>query len=126
MAKRKRSALGSSPIDRVLAPPPRSEQTTRQRAEKTRTRSEAIGPRESVRRGSTKRVAHTFRINADVLDQCRAAVVALAGAPVRLTLSDLVESALERELERLKRKHNGGEDFPAYGGTLRAGRPVGS
>lgn len=123
MASRKRKALARSPIDGVLSPP---EPAKRKRASQARKKKTTSPKRNSKPAPARKRVAHTVRIDAELLDECRAAVIALAGAPLRLTLSDLVESALQRELKRLKRQHNDGADFPAYGGKLRAGRPIGS
>jgi hypothetical protein len=74
-------------------------------------------------RGGSK-VRATFHIAADVLEEARNAVVYLAGPPTRLTLADLAENALKRELERLKKTHNSGRDFPARNGELRGGRPI--
>jgi len=51
-------------------------------------------------------------------------VVFLAGPPARLTLAGLAETALRRELERLKKTHNGGKAFPRREAELRGGRPV--
>jgi hypothetical protein len=136
MAQRKKSALGSSPIDLVLSPPPAKPAAQPTKARKQKRRRAARKPATATSAAPTeanpqpqrsgKRVAHTVRLDSELLAECRAAVVALAGAPVRLTLSNLVESALQRELERLKQAHNGGDDFPAFEGNLRAGRPIGS
>lgn len=53
----------------------------------------------------------TFHLPASLLDQARDAVVALSGPPARLTLAELAETALRREIERLKQAYNGGADF---------------
>ena len=139
MASRIRKDLARNPIDRVLSLPEPTEkteprrETRRKKASRKQTgqrkaRSSNVGPTKASTpaKPPSKRVAHTVRINAELLDECRAAVIALAGAPLRLTLSDLVESALQRELQRLKRQHNGGAEFPQYDGKLRAGRPIGT
>ena len=53
-------------------------------------------------------------------------MIHFSGPPERLTMAKLAEDALRHELERLKRKHNEGEDFPTREGPVRTGRPVGS
>lgn len=66
----------------------------------------------------------TFHLPVALVDEARAAVFALAGPPERLTLAGLVERALRAELDRLERKHNGGEPFEAPAAPLRTGRPM--
>lgn len=66
----------------------------------------------------------TFHLPAELLDAARNAVVYLAGPPVRLTLAELAETALRRELDRLKKSHNSGKDFPPRSGELKGGRPI--
>ena len=63
-------------------------------------------------------------IYASALEKARNAVVYLAGPPTRLTLADLAKNALKKELERLKKAHNSGKEFPARNGELRGGRPI--
>ena len=70
------------------------------------------------------KVRATFHISERLLQEARNAVVYLAGPPTRLTLADLAEHALRREIERLKKAHNAGKDFPARSGELRGGRPI--
>lgn len=74
-------------------------------------------------RGGTK-VRATFHVSAELLEEARNAVVYLAGPPTRLTLADLAETALKKELERLRKVHNSGEKFPARNGELKGGRPI--
>lgn len=74
------------------------------------------------RRGS--KVRATFHISAELLDELRDAAVSLSGPPDRMTLSDLAEGALRREVERLKRVHRGGKTFARRGQELRGGRPI--
>jgi hypothetical protein len=62
----------------------------------------------------------------EVFEEARDAVVYLSGPPVRLTLAALAERALRRELDRLKKAHTEGKDFPRRRGRLRSGRPIGS
>lgn len=58
-----------------------------------------------------KRVKHSFTVRRDLLDEVRGAAEHLAGHPVFLTLSQLVETALENELVRLRKAHHGGKPF---------------
>jgi hypothetical protein len=66
----------------------------------------------------------TFALPQDLVEACRDAADFLSGPPVRMTLAALVERALRREVERLRREHHHGEDFPPRGGPLRTGRPM--
>jgi len=71
-----------------------------------------------------KKVRATFHLPTDIFEQCRDAVVHLSGPPTRLTLAALAETALRRELKRLRSRHNKGNPFPARSGELRGGRPI--
>lgn len=70
------------------------------------------------------KVRATLYLPADLLDEARDAAVFLAGYPVRLTLSKLVEDAFRAELRRLKQLHNDGQDFPQRNENLKGGRPI--
>lgn len=70
------------------------------------------------------KVRATLYLPADVLNQARNAAVHLAGYPERLTLTKLAETALRNELEKLKLRYNGGQDFPERSEDLRGGRPI--
>jgi hypothetical protein len=74
------------------------------------------------RRGQKGRA--TFQISTELLDELRDIVVSLSGPPDRLTLSDLAESALRREAQRLKQLHKSGKRFPKRSQELRSGRPI--
>ncbi|HLW46503.1 MAG TPA: hypothetical protein VKW09_01890 [bacterium] len=76
----------------------------------------------SERRG--RKVRATFHLSAELLDELRDVVVALSGPPDRLTLSDLAEGALRREVDRLKRVHMKGKTFAKRGSELKGGRPI--
>jgi hypothetical protein len=76
----------------------------------------------SERRG--RKVRATFHISAELLDELRDVTVALSGPPDRLTLSDLAEGALRREVERMKRVHTKGKSFAKRTGQLKGGRPI--
>jgi hypothetical protein len=71
-----------------------------------------------------RKVRATFQISAELLDELRDVVVSLSGPPDRLTLSDLAESALRREADRLKRLYRGGKSFTKRSQELRGGRPI--
>lgn len=73
---------------------------------------------------NSAKVRATLYLPEDVLDEARNAVVHLAGNPLRLTLTKLAESALRNQLQELKDRHNGGEDFPPRSEDLRGGRPI--
>jgi hypothetical protein len=75
-------------------------------------------------KSSQGKVRATLYLPPDLLDEARNATVFLAGYPLRLTLTRLVEQALRSELERLKNAHNGGEDFPPRTEELKGGRPI--
>jgi post-segregation antitoxin (ccd killing protein) len=70
------------------------------------------------------KVRATLYVPAVLLEEARDATVFLAGYPVRLTLSRLVEEALGAELRRLKDQHNAGRDFPQRSESLKGGRPI--
>ncbi len=72
------------------------------------------------------KVRATFHLPEELLGEARDAVVYLSGPPVRLTLAVMAENALRKELQRLKKAHNGGKGFPRHGGELKGGRPIGS
>ena len=74
--------------------------------------------------GGSAKVRATLYLSPDLLDQARNAVVHLAGAPVRLTLTKLAEDALRGELQRLKDQHHHGQDFPPRAEELKGGRPI--
>lgn len=73
---------------------------------------------------SQSKVRATLYLPLDVLDAARDAAVYLAGYPARLTLAALAENALRAELQRLKDRYNGGQDFPPRDQDLKGGRPI--
>lgn len=85
----------------------------------------AAEPREREK-GRAKAIKATFNLPESLVNEARAAVVALAAPPVRLTLAALVEKALRVELDRLEKAHNGGRPFPPVEIVLRGGRPIGT
>ncbi|MHC4399131.1 MAG: hypothetical protein ACYTG0_05560 [Planctomycetota bacterium] len=75
------------------------------------------------KRGSPK-VRATLYLPAGLLEEARDATVYLAGYPLRMTLTKLVQSALDAELRRLKEAYNDGHDFPPRTEDLKGGRPI--
>jgi hypothetical protein len=74
--------------------------------------------------GTSRKVRATLYLPTDLLDEARDAAVYLAGYPVRLTLTKLVEDAFRAELRRLKQLYNAGRDFPQRNEDLKGGRPI--
>jgi hypothetical protein len=71
-----------------------------------------------------EKAPRSFHLSRQVLERARAAAQYLSGLPGAegpTTISELVERALRRELERLEREHNGGLPFPAVRGRMRTG-----
>jgi hypothetical protein len=73
---------------------------------------------------SPGKVRATLYLPPDLLDEARNATVFLAGYPLRLTLTRLVERALRAELAHLKDEHNNGDEFPPRTEELKGGRPI--
>jgi hypothetical protein len=71
-----------------------------------------------------ERTKITVELSADLVEECRNAVVYLSGPPDRLTLAGLVADALREELDRLRNLRNEGESFPQRDSDLRGGRPL--
>jgi hypothetical protein len=107
----RRKTIGVSPLDALLSDAP---------AATASTEAPQLATRQS------KKVRATFHIPTDLFEEARDAVVALSGPPARLTLAELAETALRREIERLKKAHNEGNPFPRREADLRGGRPIGS
>jgi hypothetical protein len=79
---------------------------------------------EAASQSRAAKVRATLYLSADTLEEARDAAVHLAGYPVRLTLTKLVEDAVQAELARLRDRHNGGCNFPRRSEDLRGGRPI--
>lgn len=83
----------------------------------------ASSPLEKKKAG---KVRATFHLTPELFESTRDAVVALSGPPFRLTLAELAETAIRRELERLQAEYNKGKPFPKREVPLRGGRPIDS
>ena len=64
------------------------------------------------------------KIDADLVDEARAAASILGGFPHQMTLARLVAEALRPHLERLRREHNHGRPFWPPPDRMRLGRPL--
>lgn len=104
-----------------------------ERRRQENTRGESAGSEQQVSSGTRfvpsserrgEKVRATFHISAELLDELRDITVALSGPPDRLTLSDLAEGALRREMDRLKRVHKKGKSFAKRTNELKGGRPI--
>jgi hypothetical protein len=81
-------------------------------------------PTARVARKAPTKAKATYLLPAALVDEARDAAVALSGPPHRLTLAALVENAIRRELDRLKKAHTNGKPFPKHAGPLVGGRPI--
>jgi hypothetical protein len=130
-----KSAMGENPLDFIVpaghagkaskVPKARKVSVASKGAPKEVTASAPAVPR-AREKGKAKAIKATFNLPESLVDEARAAVVALAGPPARLTLAALVEKALRVELDRLEKAHNGGRPFPPVEIVLRGGRPIGT
>ena len=78
------------------------------------------------RRGTTSQGRATFHLPPSLLNEMRNAVVALSGPPYRLTMSKLAESAIRRELERLRGEvgRAATKGFSQRAAEVTRGRPI--
>lgn len=90
--------MGTNPLDALI---PKPDEATHPEV-----------PNMSPGTGATARtVKLTVAVDAEVAEEARNAVVFLT-PQTGLTLTELVEAAITRELARLKTEHNEGQDFP--------------
>lgn len=131
---KRRPTIGNDPLEAYMPAkrePPKSRIEVPAKRESPRSRVEAESTEEGEEEAAVSakprpgaKVRATFHVSAELLEEARNAVVYLAGPPTRLTLADLAENALKKELERLKKAHNSGKEFPARNGELKGGRPI--
>ena len=65
-------------------------------------------------------------VPSELLMRVKDAVAVLNGWPHQYTMARFVEEAFTAQLERLKREHNGGREFPITNRKIRTGRPPGT
>lgn len=71
-----------------------------------------------------KRTRLTVKVPDEMVEELRDAVMFLHTRGVHTTLVGLIESAVDAELKRIKRKYNEGQDLPARGAEIPVGRPI--
>ena len=88
----------------------------------------APAPADAPQAAAPAPVARTAKItaalDATLVTELRAAVAQLGGAPTQLTVTAVIDAGVRRELERLRKAHNGGEPFTDTGHRPRRGRPL--
>ena len=119
MSKR-RPTIGGDAFDALLTPPKPAPSSKAPTSPSKREKKVKAPPAPSG--GRSLKV--TYNVPAEIVEETRNAVLSLMAPPVRLTLSALVESALRRELDRLRKVHHGGEPFTGPGNALPGGRPL--
>jgi hypothetical protein len=71
-----------------------------------------------------KKIRVAFHLPESLADEARNCVYHLSGPPLRLTMAELAENAIAKELERLQAEYNEGKPFPHRRENLKGGRPV--
>jgi hypothetical protein len=71
-----------------------------------------------------KKIRVAFHLPVRLADEARNCVYHLSGPPLRLTMAELAENAIAKELERLQIEYNEGKSFPHRRENLKGGRPV--
>ncbi|MBE9924869.1 hypothetical protein G8C93_03050 [Cellulosimicrobium cellulans] len=91
-------------------------------------RQRAAEPEPSVQAAvGTAMISRTFRFREALIRRAETAVLRTAGLDGgHVSMTALLNTALERELARLEDELNAGEPFPANRGEFRRGRPIGS
>ena len=120
ISSKRRPTIGLDPLD-ALIPMTRMDSSPELAIVK-----ETNTPPLAAKAPRVKHVRATFHIPEALLEEARDAVVHLSGPPSHLTLAQLAEDALRRELQRLKLEQNDGKDFPRRRVNPRGGRPIGS
>ena len=114
-----RRALGEDPFEAVIpgraggAPQEEEDPTDRPAAGRP-----ATGKPAPAEKGRKTRA--TFHLPVDLLEEARDVVYWVPG----LTMANLTEEALRREIRRIKDVRNDGDDFPGREGDIKRGRPV--
>lgn len=117
MARTKLSALvGTADLDDEPQPAAAPAATTPAPARKAPTR----------RAGNKYPPKVSFYQDPDDTDRVRGAILHTMAAEGPRSLSQFINKAVMTEVERLERKYNNGQPFPAVGAELPQGRPMGS
>ncbi len=115
-ATRSRRALGDDPLDAVI---PGSKENDRKQHDATVSRPTSPRSSRSTPERAQKTRA-TFHLPIDLLEEARDVVYWVPG----LTMANLTEEALRREIQRIKDVRNDGVNFPNREGDIKRGRPV--
>jgi hypothetical protein len=119
-ATNSRRALGNDPLDAVIPGSAESsveserEQQSANVSQPAATRSSRSAP------AGVRKTRATFHLPIDLLEEARDVVYWVPG----LTMANLTEEALRREIQRIKDVRNDGQDFPTRESDLKRGRPV--
>lgn len=116
MAKRK-STIGANPLDSLLGGEDRRNRSDREEKPE-REKRERLPHSENLSRSGGGKVRLTVHVPSDVSERAKDAVFWTPG----LTLADLAETALRKELDRIETER--GERFPERTSELRGGRPI--
>lgn len=111
-----RRALGDDPFEAII---PQSGENVRQQENARESRSPASRSARSTP-ARTQKTRATFHLPVELLEEARDVVYWVPG----LTMANLTEEALRREIQRIKDARNNGENFPSREGDLKRGRPV--
>ena len=121
---RRRSTLGSDPLDALVPETPAKRATSASRrglsTSSRKRKTSTTKPRKAAAEDKVPKVRATFHLPLDVFDQARDAVYWTPG----LTLAELCEKGLRAELAKLEKRN--GKPFPPREAELKGGRPVGS
>jgi hypothetical protein len=113
-----RRALGDDPLDAVIPSSGESEQ--QQQSQSARISQPTSTPSSRSAPARVQKTRATFHLPVDLLEEARDIVYWVPG----LTMANLTEEALRREIQRIKDIRNAGEDFPTRESDLKRGRPV--
>ncbi len=128
----RRSLFGSGGIDQPAAASAPSRKRSARESRGTKNPVAATPPevvdRQSTGAGQPRREVERTAVTvpSDLLMRVKDAVAVLNGWPHQYTMARFVEEAFATQLERLKREHNGGREFPVTNRKIRTGRPPGT
>ena len=116
-APNSRRALGDDPLDAVI--PGGGESKRQQQQQTTGAKPDAARSAGSAP-ARVQKTRATFHLPIALLEEARDVVYWVPG----LTMANLTEEALKREIQRIKDVRNAGEDFLPRESDLKRGRPV--
>jgi hypothetical protein len=116
-ATNSRRALGDDPFEAVI---PSSGGSEREQESVKVSRSASTHSSRPTPAARVQKTRATFHLPIDLLEESRDVVYWVPG----LTMANLTEEALRREIQRIKDVRNAGEDFPSRESDLKRGRPV--